>query len=133
MSQESGIGRPKRKQTWPLIFERVRSRVRRRVSMSAKPGMNIDRYIEWASAEIGADEAGASFLTIDQGLERSVRRNKQFQDSLDGKTESRKRSLDGSTSSASQPWVARKGIVGGEPTPVRGACPHNCQTAPCSP
>jgi hypothetical protein len=89
------IGRPgKKDQTRPLIFERVRSRVTRQVSMSAKTGEDLDRYIMWAAAAVGADEEEAMLLTMDKALTQFFQRDKLFQESVDGKKK------DGSGSSA---------------------------------
>jgi len=113
------IGRPgKKEQTRPLIFERVRSRVTREVSMSAKTGVNLDRYIKWAAEAVGADEEEALLLTIDQALEQFFQRDKLFQESLslDEKTEGGSGSpagsrnstgSTGSSGSASQPAGSR--------------------------
>jgi hypothetical protein len=86
MSQAK-IGRPKKEQTKPLIFERIRSRVTRPVSMSAKTGEDLDRYVAWAAGQVGAKEEEALALTMDQALGQFFQRDKLFQDRLDDKTE----------------------------------------------
>lgn len=77
-------GRPKKEQTKPLIFERIRSRVSRPVSMSAKTSEDLDRYVTWAAAEVGAEEDEALTLTIDQALAQFFQRDRLFQESLEG-------------------------------------------------
>lgn len=85
--QPAKIGRPKKEQTKPLIFERVRSRTVRQVSMSAKTAEDLTRYVTWAASEVGADEDEALTLTLDQALGQFFQRDRLFQESLDDKTE----------------------------------------------
>ena len=100
MSQ-SKIGRPgKKEQTRPMIYERARSRVARQVSMSAKTAENLDRYVMWAAAEVGAEEDEALVLTVDQALEQFFQRDKLFQDSLEDKTEAGNGKATGASGSA---------------------------------
>ena len=100
MSQ-SKIGRPgKKEQTRPMIYERARSRVARQVSMSAKTAENLDRYVMWAAAEVGAEQDEALVLTVDQALEQFFQRDKLFQDSLEDKTEAGNGKATGSSGSA---------------------------------
>jgi hypothetical protein len=102
MSQ-SKIGRPgKKEQTRPMIYERARSRVTRQVSMSAKTAENLDRYVMWAAAEVGAEQDEALVLTIDQALEQLFQRDKLFQDNLGGKTKMGSGTLSGALWSARQ-------------------------------
>ena len=81
-------GRPKKEQTKPLIFERIRSKVSRALSMSAKTSEDLDRYVTWAAAEVGAEEDEALTLTIDQAIAQFLQRDKLFQESQDDRTES---------------------------------------------
>ena len=80
-------GRPKKEQTKPLIFERIRSKVSREVSMSAKTAEDLAKYVAWAAAEVGAEEDEALTLTIDQALAQFFQRDRLFQESLEDKTE----------------------------------------------
>ena len=65
------IGRPgKKEQTRPMIYERARRRVTRQVSMSAKTAENLDRYVMWAAAEVGAEQDEALVLTVDQAMDQ---------------------------------------------------------------
>lgn len=75
-------GRPKQEQTKPIIFERFRSRVTRPLSMSAKTAADLDRYIEWACAEVGAEASEALTLVLDQALAQLFQRDKLFQEAL---------------------------------------------------
>jgi len=94
------IGRPgKKEQTRPMIYERARSRVTRQLSMSAKTAENLDRYVMWAAAEVGAEEDEALVLTVDQALEQFFQRDKLFQDSLEDKTAAGNGKASGSTGS----------------------------------
>jgi hypothetical protein len=78
---ESKTGRPKMKeQTRPLIFEKVRSRVTREVSMPAKIGEDLDRYIKWACKEVGADPDEAMTLVMEHALGQFFARDKLFQE-----------------------------------------------------
>ena len=73
-------GRRRQEQTVPLIFERVRSRVTREVSMPAKTGEDLDRYIEWACEEVGAVPDEAMCLVMEHALGQFFQRDKLFQD-----------------------------------------------------
>ncbi len=75
-------GRPKQEQTKPLIFERFRSRLTRPLSMSAKTAADLDRFIERASSEVGADADEALTLVLDQALSQLFQRDKLFQQAL---------------------------------------------------
>ena len=80
---QSKNGRPKMKeQTRPLIFEKVRSRVTREVSMPAKTADDLARYIEWASEAIGADPDEAMTLVMEHALGQFFARDRLFQDVL---------------------------------------------------
>jgi len=81
------VGRPKKEQTKPLIFEHARSRVTRPVSMSAKTAEDLSRYIAWAATTADADEQDAMTLTMDQALGQFFQRDKLFQESGDDDTE----------------------------------------------
>ena len=76
----SNQGRRKQEQTVPLIFERVRSRVTREVSMPVKTGEDLDRYIEWACEEVGAEPTEAMTLVMEHALGQFFQRDKLFQD-----------------------------------------------------
>ena len=102
MSQGSKTGRPKRKHMRPLIFERVRSRVTRQVRMSAKTNKDLDLYVTWASAQVGANKEEAVLLTIDQALGRFFQRDKLFHGVLHNKTRTGSRTLAGTASATSQ-------------------------------
>ena len=98
----SKLGRPsKKEQSRPLIFARVRSRVSRQVSMSAKTATTLDRYVKWAAAAVGADEDEALTLTMDQAIEDFAKRDKLFQESLEDPTET------GSATHPTQPSAPR--------------------------
>jgi hypothetical protein len=100
MSQ-SKIGRPgKREQTRPMIYERARSSVTRQISMSAKTAENLDRYVKWAAAEVGAEEDEALVLTVDQALEQFFQRDKLFHGSIEDKTEGGNGKATGASGSA---------------------------------
>jgi hypothetical protein len=72
----------RRNQTVPLIFEKVRSRVTREVSMPAKTGDDLDRYIEWASKAVGADPDEAMTLVMEHALGQFFARDRLFQEVL---------------------------------------------------
>ena len=86
----------------PLIFERVRSRVMRQVSMSAKTNKDLDRYVTWAAGQVGADKEEAVLLTIDQALGRFFGSDKLFHDVLYDRTQRGSGTVAGSASAASQ-------------------------------
>lgn len=73
-------GRRKQEQTVPLIFERVRSRVTREVTMPAKIAEDLSRYIEWACDKVGADHDEAMTLVMEQALSQFFQRDRLFQD-----------------------------------------------------
>ncbi len=81
------VGRPKKEQTKPLIFEHARSRVTRPVTRSAKTAADLSRYIAWAAATANADEQDAMTLTMDQALGQFFQRDKLFKESGDDDTE----------------------------------------------
>ncbi len=83
----SKVGRPKKEQTKPLIFEHARSRVTRPVTMSAKTAADLSRYVAWAAATATADEQDAMTLTMDQALGQFFQRDKLFKESGDDDTE----------------------------------------------
>ncbi len=87
MAKEIKIGRPKKAQTKPLIFEHARSRVTRQVSMSAKTADDLGRYVAWAAAAAGAAEQDAMTLTMDQALGQFFQRDKLFKDLGDDRTD----------------------------------------------
>ncbi len=85
---EKKRGRPKKQQqTKPLIFERSHGRVERTVSMSPYTAAQLDRYVAWAAAEVGAQEDEAMMLTIDQALTSWFRRDQLFRKCAEDKTE----------------------------------------------
>ena len=84
-------GRSKQEQTKPIIFERFRSRVTRQLRMSAKTAADLDRYIEWACAEVDAEAHEALTLVLDQALAQLFQRDKLFQDALKEKEERERR------------------------------------------
>ncbi|MGD0839135.1 MAG: hypothetical protein ABSB49_21070 [Polyangia bacterium] len=75
-------GRNKQEQTVPLIFQRVRSRVTREVSMPAKTGEELARYIKWACEAVGADQDEAMILVMEQALGQFFARDRLFQEAL---------------------------------------------------
>jgi len=75
-------GRRKQEQTVPLIFERVRSRVTREVSMPAKTAEDLGRYIEWACKAVGAESDEAMTLVMEHALGQFFQRDRLFQDEL---------------------------------------------------
>jgi len=87
MSEGKKLGRPEKKQVRPLIFERVRSRVSREVTMSAKTAASLDRYVKWAAAAAEEDEDEALTLTMDQAIGQFLQRDRLFQESLEDRTE----------------------------------------------
>jgi hypothetical protein len=87
MPKDTKVGRPKKEQTKPLIFEHARSRVTRQVSMSAKTADDLSRYVAWAAGAAGADEQDAMTLTMDQALGQFFQRDKLFKDLDDDNTD----------------------------------------------
>lgn len=87
MPKETKIGRPKKEQTRPLIFEHARSRVTRQVTMSAKTADDLGRYVAWAAAAADADEQDAMTLTMDQALGQFLQRDKLFKESTEDRTD----------------------------------------------
>jgi len=80
---ERKLGRPKKEQSRPLIFQRVRSRVSRQVTMSANTAETLNQYLEWAISEVDADKDEAMTLTMDQALQQFFARDWLFQKSLE--------------------------------------------------
>ena len=103
MTKEIKIGRPKKEQTKPLIFEHVRSRVTRQVSMSAKTADDLGRYIAWAAAAAGADEQDAMTLTMDQALGQFFQRDKLFKELGEDRTDAGGARTEGATKSSAPP------------------------------
>ena len=87
MPNDTKVGRPKKAQTKPLIFEHARSRVTRQVSMSAKTADDLSRYVAWAAGAAGADEQDAMTLTMDQALGQFFQRDKLFKESANDQTD----------------------------------------------
>ncbi len=116
------IGRPKNKQTKPLIFERVRGRVERTVSMSPKTADDLDRYIAWAAGQVGATEDEAMTLTIDQALGLWFQRDQLFRESLEDKTESGSGGAPKASSPSSSPAAPKPGLLASS-TPSRPGAP----------
>lgn len=81
-------GRPKKQQTRPLIFERTHGRVERTINMSPKTAADLDRYVGWAAAQVGAKVEEALTLTADQAFALWFQRDQLFQESLEDRTES---------------------------------------------
>ena len=105
MSEGKKPGRPEKKQVRPLIFERVRSRVSRQVTMSAKTAASLDRYVKWAAAAAEEDEDEALTLTMDQAIGQFLQRDRLFQESLEDRTETGN-AIQGSAPHAATPLVA---------------------------
>ncbi len=103
MHKDTKVGRPKKEQTKPLIFEHARSRVTRQVSMSAKTADDLARYVTWAAGAADADEQDAMTLTMDQALGQFFQRDKLFQDIGDDKTDAGGARGDGVTKPTSSP------------------------------
>ncbi len=80
-------GRRKQEQTVPLIFERVRSRVTREVSMPAKTAHDLARYMEWACQAVGADRDEAMTLIMEQALGQFFQRDRLFQEVVKARPE----------------------------------------------
>ncbi len=80
-------GRRKQEQTVPLIFERVRSRVTREVSMPAKIAHDLARYMEWACQAVGADRGEAMTLIMEQALGQFFQRDRLFQEVVKARPE----------------------------------------------
>ncbi len=83
-------GRRKQEQTGPLIFERVRSRVTREVSMPAKTAHDLARYMEWACQAVGADRDEAMILIMEQALGQFFQRDRLFQEVVKARPEANK-------------------------------------------
>jgi hypothetical protein len=103
MTKEIKIGRPKKEQTKPLIFEHVRSRVTRQVSMSAKTADDLGRYVAWAAAAADADEQDAMTLTMDQALGQFFQRDKLFKEVVDDRTDAGGARTESANKSAASP------------------------------
>jgi hypothetical protein len=103
MTKEIKIGRPKKEQTKPLIFEHARSRVTRQVSISAKTADDLGRYIAWAAAAAGADEQDAMTLTMDQALGQFFQRDKLFKELVEDKTDAGGSNVESAIKSAAPP------------------------------
>lgn len=80
-------GRPKTDQNRPLIFQRARTRVVREISISAKTAATLDRYVEWAALQAGAEKEETLTLTIEKALELLFKKDRLFQDSIENSTE----------------------------------------------
>jgi hypothetical protein len=80
-------GRPKTDHSRPLIFQRARSRVVRQIPLSGKTAATLDRYVEWAALQAGADKEETLTLTIEKALELLFKKDRLFQASIDTSTE----------------------------------------------
>jgi hypothetical protein len=125
MAEETKIGRPKKEQTKPLIFEHARSRVTRQVSMSAKTADDLGRYVAWAAAAADADEQDAMTLTMDQALGQFFQRDKLFKEVVDDRTDAGGARTEGATKSSAPPSppVGTKTSVPTTPPPTRPGVP----------
>ena len=81
-------GRPKTDHSRPLIFQRARSRVVREIPLSGKTAATLDRYVEWAALQAGADKEETLTLTIEKALELLFKKDRLFQDSIEGQRQS---------------------------------------------
>ena len=123
---ESKNGRPKMKeQTRPLIFEKVRSRVTREVSMPAKIGEDLDRYIKWACKEVGADPDEAMTLVMEHALGQFFARDKLFQ--------ARGRDDEDRTKGSPPPVSSKRAAINGAGASPPSAQPSPSTTRPASP
>ena len=125
MTKEIKIGRPKKEQTKPLIFEHVRSRVTRQVSMSAKTADELGRYVAWAAAAADADEQDAMTLTMDHALGQFFQRDKLFKEVVEDRTDAGGANVESATKSAAPaaPLVGAKTSVSTTPPPPRPGVP----------
>lgn len=80
-------GRPKTDHSRPLIFQRARSRSVRQIPLSGKTAATLDRYVEWAALQAGADKEETLTLTIEKALELLFKKDRLFQESIDDSTE----------------------------------------------
>ena len=125
MTKEIKIGRPKKEQTKPLIFEHVRSRVTRQVSMSAKTADDLGRYVVWAAAAADADEQDAMTLTMDHALGQFFQRDKLFKEVGEDRTDAGGANVESANKSAASPTppVGVKTSVPTTPPPARPGVP----------
>jgi hypothetical protein len=125
MPKDIKLGRPKKEQTKPLIFEHARSRVIRQVSMSAKTADDLGRYVAWAAAAAGADEQDAMTLTMDQALGQFFQRDKLFKEVVEDRTDAGGAATESATKSAAlaAPPVGAKANAPITPPPTRPGVP----------
>ncbi len=75
-------GRPKTDHSRPLIFQRARTRVVRQIPITAKIAATLDRYVEWAALQAGADKEETLTLTIEKALELLFKKDRLFQEGV---------------------------------------------------
>jgi hypothetical protein len=80
-------GRPKTDHSRPLIFQRARTRVVRKIPLSGKTAATLDRYVEWAALQADADKEETLTLTIEKALELLFKKDRLFQESIENPTE----------------------------------------------
>src|SRR5512146_1437556 len=80
-------GRPKTDHSRPLIFQRARTRVVREIHLSGKTAATLDRYVEWAALQAGAEKEETLTLTIEKALELLFKKDRLFQESIENPTE----------------------------------------------
>jgi len=125
MPKEIKVGRPKKEQTKPLIFEHARSRVTRQVSMSAKTADDLSRYVTWAAAAADADEQDAMTLTLDHALGQFFQRDKLFKEVVDDRTDAGGANVESDNKSAAPatPPVGAKASAPATQPPARPGVP----------
>ncbi len=105
-------GRPKTDHSRPLIFQRARSRVVREIPLSGKTAATLDRYVEWAALQAGAEKEETLTLTIEKALDLLFKKDRLFQESIEEPTET------GMS-------VERQASIARSPTPAPGPTARN--------
>jgi hypothetical protein len=81
---KNGKGRPRKTgQTKPLIFDTIRSRVTRQLTMSAKTAQLLQNYVEWAAEYAEEAKEDAEILLLDKALGQFIERDVLFQEHLE--------------------------------------------------